>query len=421
MPRNAPRFLAAAALVIAALAIALILGVRASGEYTLNAVFEQANGLVEGGEVQAAGIKVGSVERIELGSDGLPHVRMRVAGDYRMRRGGRATIRFFSVSGEVNRYVELLQGSGAQLPGGATIVSAQTEQPVEIDQVLATLDPGTRRDVHTLLRRLDETTKGRGAAIEQTLRFSARSLRETASLLDELRGDGRALRTVLRDGRTVVGALAADPGALGATADELAGLLSTTAARQRELALATARLPAGLRSPRLALDRTRASVGRLRGLVADARPGVAALVPFARDLRPTLAAAVPALAQARALVRDAPAQLRSLDVLLKSAPPVLAQLDPVLRTANPMLDEVRARLPDAFGFFANWADFASNYDANGHAARIGLVFPPAPANAIGPSDARPGNLKRPFLRTPGVLEGEPWKDYRDSFVAGSTP
>ncbi len=421
MSKTAPRLLAAAALGIAAIAVAVILAARGADGYTLDAVFEQANGLVAGAEVQAAGLKVGSVKRIELGSDGLPHVRMRVSGDYRIRRGGRAAIRFFSVSGEVNRYVELMQGSGEPLPSGATIIAARTDQPVEIDEVLATLDPQTRGDVHTLLRRLDETTTGRGADIEQTLRFSARALRETASLVNEVRGDGRALRSLLRDGRIVTGALASDTAALGATADELAGLLSTTAARQRELAQGVANLPGGLRSPRLALDRTRASVERLRALVADARPGVASLVPFARDLRPTLAAAVPTLSQARALVRDAPAQLRSLDVLLKTARPVLAQLDPVLRKGNPMLDEVRARLPDAFGFFANWADFASNYDANGHAARVGLVFPPAPTKSIGPSDPAPGHLRRPFLRTPGVLEGEPWTDFRDSFVAGSAP
>lgn len=421
MPRLASTIIAAAAVAVAALVIALVLMARGGGEYTLEAVFDQVHGLVEGGEVQAAGFKVGSIERIELGSDGLPHVRMRVSEDYRVRRGGRANIRFFSVSGEVNRYVELERGSGPPLDDGATIAAGRSDQPVEIDQVLSTLDPATRRDVHTLLSRLDQTTRGRGAEIERTLRFSARALRETASLIGEVRGDGRALRAVLRDGRTVVGALAADPDALGATADELAGLLSTTASRQRELAEGVAGLPAGLRSPRLALERTRASVPRLRALIADARPGVDRLVPFAHDLRPALSAAVPALAQARPLVRDAPGDLRSLDVLLKTARPVLRELNPVLRSANPMLDELRARLPDAFGFFAGWADFSSNYDANGHAARVGLVFPPAPTKSIGPSDSGGGQLRRPFARTPGVLEGEPWTGFRDSFVGRDTP
>jgi hypothetical protein len=83
-----------------------------------------------------------------------------------------------------------------------------------------------------------------------------------------------------------------------------------------------------------------------------------------------------------------------------------------------MLDNARVRLPDFFSFFSNWADFTSNYDANGHGARVGLVLPPAPLNAIGPSENRSGALKAPFERTPGVLEGEPWTTFANTFVGG---
>lgn len=414
------RILAGGALAVALLAIVVVVS-SSGGQYTLAATFAQVNGLVEGGEVQAGGSKVGSVENIELGRDGLPHVRMRVSDDFRLRRGGRASIRFFSVSGEVNRYVALQQGNGSELADGATLRGDRTDEPVEIDQVLSTLDPATREDVRTLLARLDGSTRERGGHIANTLRYSARALRETAALIDDVRGDGNALRTLVRDGRRVVGALASDPGALGSTADELAAVLRTTAAREAELSDGVDGLAAGLRSPRLALERTSRAVGGLRTLVADARPGVRRLVPFARDLRPTLDAAVPALREGRRLAADAPADLRRLDTLLRAAQPVLARMGPVLESANPMLDELRARLPDAFGFFANWADFAANYDANGHTARVGLVFPPPPTKAIGPSDPGAGQLRRPFARTPGVLEGEPWADYRDSFVAGKRP
>ena len=95
---------------------------------------------------------------------------------------------------------------------------------------------------------------------------------------------------------------------------------------------------------------------------------------------------------------------------------MLDLLAPVLRTANPMLDQARVRLPDVFAFFANWADFTSDYDANGHGARIGLVYSPAPTDPVGPSDSRPGYLDAPFTRTPGVLEAEPWTDFESSFV-----
>ena len=83
-----------------------------------------------------------------------------------------------------------------------------------------------------------------------------------------------------------------------------------------------------------------------------------------------------------------------------------------------MLDQGRVRLPDFFSFFSNWADFTSVYDANGHGARVGIVLPPAPTKVLEPDGDGAGQLKAPYLRVPGALGGEPWRDYADSFVAG---
>ncbi|MEA2127059.1 MAG: hypothetical protein QOI80_3841, partial [Solirubrobacteraceae bacterium] len=93
-------------------------------------------------------------------------------------------------------------------------------------------------------------------------------------------------------------------------------------------------------------------------------------------------------------------------------------LGPVVERLGPMLDQARVRLPDFFSFFANWADFTGNYDANGHAARVGIVLPPTGTAEQSPDDTREGQLSKPYLRTPGALEGEPWKDFADSFVGG---
>jgi hypothetical protein len=117
----------------------------------------------------------------------------------------------------------------------------------------------------------------------------------------------------------------------------------------------------------------------------------------------------------------APSAARTLQPVLEAAGPLLRVAIPVLRRLGPMLDQLRVRLPDAFSFFANWADFTSNYDSSGHAARVGIVLPPAPLNALSPSSDGPGQLAPPYLRTPGALEGQPWTDYWKSFVAGGTP
>ncbi|MEA2449322.1 MAG: phospholipid/cholesterol/gamma-HCH transport system substrate-binding protein, partial [Thermoleophilaceae bacterium] len=167
-----------------------------------------------------------------------------------------------------------------------------------------------------------------------------------------------------------------------------------------------------------ALGSARAAVPPLRSLVRAATPALPLLVPTARSLATVARGASPALASAAGLARTAPADLRALTPLLVEARPVLGDLGPVLGRGGPILDQARVRLPDAFSFFSNWADFTANYDANGHAARVGIVLPPAPTQVGAPDSNAAGQLKAPFLRTPGALEGEPWRDFSTSFVAG---
>jgi hypothetical protein len=142
----------------------------------------------------------------------------------------------------------------------------------------------------------------------------------------------------------------------------------------------------------------------------------------ATELRDALTTARPTLRRAATLARIAPGAAERFEPVLHAVGPLLALMTPVLTRLGPMLDQLRVRLPDAFSFFANWADFTSNYDANGHGARVvGIVLPPAPTNVLSPSSNGPGQLKPPYLRTPGSLEGQPWSDYWKSFVAGGKP
>jgi phospholipid/cholesterol/gamma-HCH transport system substrate-binding protein len=408
------------ALALAVVAVVVVVVLSGPGRYHVTAVFDQVNGLVSGADVEAAGTTVGKVEGISLGSDGMPRVQMAIDDSYHVRRGAIANIRMFSLAGEFDRFVSLSAGTGPALGDGATLGLARTAEPVEIDQVLSTLDPRTAANVRAVLAGLDASTGGRGEDIAGTLAHSAQALDSTAALLQEVNGDGQALRTLVHDGSIVMRSLASDPASLGATATTLASLLRTTAAHQTDLARTAQLLAPGLRSPARALARLHGSLSTLRRFVRTARPGVRELVPFSESLRPTLRAAPPALHQLERLVTDSPADLSALAPLLRDAMPTLRVLAPVLDSANPILDQLRVRLPDLFSFFANWADFTADYDANGHAARVGLVLPPAPNNPIRSDQEHAGSLLPPFLRAPGVLGGHPWTNYAGSFI-GSKP
>jgi len=58
---------------------------------------------------------------------------------------------------------------------------------------------------------------------------------------------------------------------------------------------------------------------------------------------------------------------------------------------------------------------------NGHLIRFipRLIQGALSTDPLGPSQiGQAGYLDRPFFRTPGVLEGEPWNDYASSFIGG---
>jgi phospholipid/cholesterol/gamma-HCH transport system substrate-binding protein len=406
----------AAVLALVAVAVALVVLIPGPSRHTLVVSLDDARGLVDGADVRVAGARVGKVTDVGLGDDGYPRARLEV--DVAPRASARVTLRLTSLSGERNRYLALDPGTGPRLPDGAALGRDRRRTPVEIDDVLDALTPATRADVRAVIGTLRAGFDGRGADLAATLRAAPEALGTTADALRDVEHDGGALEQLVRDSRDVSGSLAGGRATVGAAVERTAALLHATAARDRDLAETVRRLPGALRAADGTLSRAQRTIPVLDGLVVAAAPGVRQLPGAATELRGTLRAAVPVLRSARKLTGAAPAQLAALRPLLQEAKPVLTRATPVLRRLGPMLDQARVRLPDFFSFFANWADFTGNYDANGHAARVGLVLPPGGTNEQSPDDTASGQLSKPYLRTPGALEGEPWKDFADSFVGG---
>lgn len=410
-------------LVLAVLGLAVLRPWASPSGHRVVAIFDAVPGLVEGAEVRAGGVEVGRVEEIRLDDDERPRVTLRLQDGERLHRGAVADLRIVSLSGQLNRVIALTDGRGPELADGATLGLARTEQPVEVEQVLSTLDPATRRAVRRMVRGAERAVDGRGEALAGTLRRGRAALDATAATLGDVQADGAALRRIVTSARQVTTALASTPGTTGTAVDRLAAVLGDTAAEQEALGATLAALPAGLRAPRGTLDRLREQTPRLRATVDDAEPAVAAARDLAPELRTTLTQAGPVLRRFRGLTTDGPAQLAALRPLVDEATPVLKAVRPALDTANPILDEARVRLPDFFSFFANWADFTSVYDRNGHGARVGIVLPPVPNRTASPTGQDAGQLARPFLRPPGSLEdGTSWTDFAKSFGAtGATP
>ncbi len=407
------------ALGVAGVAVILV-AFNSKGTYEVHAVFDDVRGLIDGGEVKAGGLEVGKVTEIEFTDDGMPEVTMSIDSDFRLRQGAFANLRLASNIGVINRYVDLTQGDGPELSDGATLGPSSTDQPVDLDLAVSTLDPSTRRQVGRLLAELDASTAGRGADIGATVRHSGDALGETADLLADVTADQAALEQLVTQGRTVLAALARSPDDLGQTADRLATTLDAAAARQTELARTADAIGPGLASAHQTVDRLRDVTPDLRELVAVAGPVVAELAPTARALRPALDALGPLTEEARRLAAPLREQLRALRPVIGAAIPVAGRLPDILNLLTPLLDHLRARGPEVINFFTLFGDASSSYDVNGNMIRVSalLIQRPRHLNEIDASSDAAGLVARPFDRDPGTNEGEPWKRYWRSFIGG---
>jgi phospholipid/cholesterol/gamma-HCH transport system substrate-binding protein len=413
-----PQLIAAAALLVVALSVLALVAFPGASGYQVTAVFEQAQGLVPGGRVWAGGAVVGEVTQIRLGRDGLPRVRMRIDNGYALHRGATADLRLMSNSGELNRAIMLTSGAGPRLHDGAVIPSTQTDQPVELDDALATFTPRMRSDLRGVIAQLDGSTSGLDGAFRAGLRRSAGAFAETAALLRSVDRDGAALRTVVSQGRQVSSALAAGRTQLGASVEGLSGLASRVAANGDQLRAGLRALPPAVSSARSALDELRNGAPTLSRLLDASRPATKQLVPTSRLLRTTLAAAQPTLADVATTVHSAPRDVRALTPLLQATKPALTTLSPMLHDGLPILDLARVYTPELAGFLSNWSDIASTYDAAGHGVRMMSSGPRPPDKVVSPDRVDPGYIDSPYLRTPGALTDEPWKDFRKSFLSG---
>jgi phospholipid/cholesterol/gamma-HCH transport system substrate-binding protein len=412
------RRLAPITLTLAVAAIAIVILTSGPSTHTVTAEFSDVRGLVSGAQVRLAGVPVGSVTRIWLGPDGWPRVQMSIDDGVSIGTTGSAAVRLASLSGEFNDYVSVVQGDG---PPVSFIPSSHTTSPVAVDEALSALDPSTEASLRTILGGLRTTLSGEGSALAATLSQSQAALAEVGGLANDVGGDGAELQLALEASHTIASTLSSQTPQLGTAVDEASSLLHTVAGRAAAVSSALAGLPAGLEAANSTLTRGRQLIGPADQLVAVAVPAVSQLPAVSDELRDALGAAKPTLARAADVAASAPGAAVAMTPLLRAARPLLNTMIPVLRGLGPMLDQARVRLPDLFSFFSNWADFTSNYDANGHGARVGIVLPPAPTNVLSPSSNGGGQLAPPYLRTPGSLEGDPWTDYWKSFVAGGKP
>jgi phospholipid/cholesterol/gamma-HCH transport system substrate-binding protein len=326
--------------------------------YQVHVAFPEATQLAQSAEVRISGVKVGRVRSVEPNEDtGLTDAVIEVDSRYApIPRNTRAILRQKTLLGET--YVELSPGGPGQglqnkLADGGTLPEGQVSETVELDEILRTFDPETRRQFTVWMDQQGLAVGGNAEAINDSLGLLTPFAENTDEVLAVLRRQSGDTRRLIRDTGEVFAALTERQGQLRELISNSNRVWEVTARRNQELAETFQVLPTFLRESR---ETTR----RLTRFAEDTDPLIDQLRPAARELSPTLVdlnALAPDLRgffkDLNPLVRVSRTGLPATEQVLENTEPLLARLDPFLRQFTPIVDYLGLYRREIAAFFAN--------------------------------------------------------------------
>ncbi len=376
------RAVAAAAVALVAVLLVLIV-TGGGGTHRYKLLFSTAGQLVNDNDVQIGGRRIGSIKKIELSKDNRAQITIEVEEPYApLHQGTTAVIRQTSLSGIANRYIALSPGpnSAPEYHDGDTLPANATTTAVDLDQIFNTFDTKTRKGLATTLQGFADWYQGKGRQANGVARYFPPALAATRRLSEQLAADKPALTALVRDTGSVVAAL----GAKGDTLTQLVSNTNTTlgavAAENASLDQALQYLAPTLRRGSTTFVNLRGVLGDFDKLIAVSKPATKNLTPFLKELQPLLVESKPTIHNLAKLLGQPGAQ-NDLTDLLNDAPQLasvahtsFANSITALNKSLPVLSFIRPYTPDFVGWLRDFGQSTSNYDANGHYARVQPVF-----------------------------------------------
>jgi phospholipid/cholesterol/gamma-HCH transport system substrate-binding protein len=321
----------------------------------LKAEFRDAVQLAQQSDVRISGVSVGKVVSVSLDRHtGLTKAVLQIDSKYAPRPADtRAILRQKSLLGET--YIELTPGSSRAptLPDGGTLPPGQIAPTVQLDQILSTFDPVTRKAFSTWVQQGGIALTNRGQQFNEAIATLYPFATNVDSVLNVLNRDSAATRALLSDGGQVFSALARSPAQLQGFIRNSNAVFASTAARNRELAAAIKAFPAFTVA-------TRETVARVHQFAALANPLVTELRPAARQLSPTLQATVTLAPELKSLLvnigpltQASKAGVPAFERFLTASVPWLTRLKPYLGNFVPIFNYINSYKRDIAAFFAN--------------------------------------------------------------------
>jgi phospholipid/cholesterol/gamma-HCH transport system substrate-binding protein len=294
-----------------------------SSPYELDAVFKTANNIQPNSPVRIAGVNVGAVESVEGLPGGGAKVKMTLQNDaLPIHRDAQLKIRP-RIFLEGNYFVDIQPGTpeSPKVKSGYTVPVNQTATPVQLDQVLASLQADTRASLQTLLKEYAERGLGNGGAqaYNQGLNYAPGAEQYSSIANDATLGEHpHDLSNLLRGQQRLFRSLSSNPQTLQDLITQLNVTFQAFASEDVPLAQTVPALRDTLRIGVPALRSLDSALPSLRTFARTALPGTL-------SSGPTIDASLPEVTQLRLLIR--PQELEGLVRDLRPTIPALAKLN----------------------------------------------------------------------------------------------
>ena len=359
---------------LAAVAFVVVMFFGDGGGRQYKLLFETGGQLVPGNEVLVAGQKVGTIDSLDLTSDGQAEVS--ITTDRPLTVGTTAQIRATSLSGIANRYISLQMGpTDEEIEDGSTVTADSTTSPVDIDQLFSIFDEETRASLQRVFKGQAAIYAGDPELSRESYKYLAPGLQSTERFLAELTRDQDTFAQFLASGSDVLGAIAERREDLSSLTQNANSALSAIAAESASLDQALAVLPPTMRQANTTFVHLRTALDDVDQLVETSKPATENLAPFLRDLRPVAEKAVPVINDLAGTVNvpgesnDLTDALQQMPALQRAAEEASNQGIDAMDVSEENVAVTRAYSPDLMALVSRLGQVTGYYSADGHYAR----------------------------------------------------
>ena len=300
-----------AVVLIVAAVLALFLVTREEDEaYRVRAIFDNAGFIIAGEDVKVAGVKVGSIEDVEVtpiqgggrAADrrpGLPGLPLGRAVHRPPAVADRREVRRVRADAEARRRHRgagrAARDRGRARQGQRLLPVENTERSVDLDLINNVMREPYRQRLSIILNELGIGLAGRGEDLNEVIRRANPALKEVDEVLRLLAKQNAQLERLAVDGDTIMEPLAREREHVSSAIENMSAVAEATAERRDDLEANFERLPTFLRELRPTMTRLGALSDEMTPVFSDLGDVAPDINRFLLELGPFSQAGIPAL------------------------------------------------------------------------------------------------------------------------------